>query len=178
MLANTGIVCIVIALTIQPHIIFSALLQNFRKFLHPLKCKIICRIECGIVDNTVFWGPRVCIMLILFPFHSSFALHFACLLSQIFWSKRVRGNVSYLNYPSLTVRDDFYDLNSHKVALWKGAAILCLGGWQDRTMAIMWPQYNPYYDALLSYTLCLHCIQHHSSSMPTLSITKATIFFL
>ena len=55
-------------------------------------------------------------------------LIFACLLSQIFWSKRVRGNAGYLNYLSRTVRDDFYDLQSHKVSSLKRWCDIVPGG--------------------------------------------------
>ena len=99
-------------------------------------------------------------------------LIFACLSSQIFWSKRVRGNAGYLNLPRPTVRDDFYDLISHKVGSMKRWCDIVPGGltalhngnnltpiqpiqqsaihsvysslcWADITIVVQYPGYHP-----------------------------------
>ena len=61
--------------------------------------------------------PPALLANFIFMSDQNSSLIFACLLSQIFWSKRVRGNAGYLNSSSPTVRDDFYDLKSHKVSV-------------------------------------------------------------
>lgn len=72
--------------------------------------------------------PPVLFANFIFMSDQNSSLIFACLLSQIFWSKRVRGNAGYLNYPSPTVRDDFYDLQSHKVSSLKRWCDIVPGG--------------------------------------------------